>query len=116
MKYIKNLSFLLITVLFVSCGAMGGGTGVTKTSDQVFEPTDPNSVEIFITQKPSKQYTEIGTISVLRVKSPVFPRPRPAEKIKEEMKQKAAAIGGNAIIDYRESGEANMVGTIIRFK
>jgi len=116
MKTLQRAFMLLLTIAIVSCGTLGGGTGVTKTSDEVYEPTDPNSIEIFISQKPTRDYMEIGTISVLRVKSPVFPTPRPAEKIKEEMKQKAAEIGGNAIINYRESGEANMVGTIIRYK
>ena len=32
------------------------------------------------------------------------------------MKEKAATIGGDAIINYRESGEANMTGTIIKYK
>jgi hypothetical protein len=109
---------LLVTVLITltSCGALSSSSGISKTTTEVYEPTQASSIEIFTSTKPTKPYIEIGIVSVLRVKSVVMPISKPAKKIMQEMKEKAASIGGDAIINYRESGETNMTGTIIKYK
>jgi hypothetical protein len=90
--------------------------GSSKKKSEGFNPTEPESIEIFTATLPTKEYVEIGMVSVLRIISKLFPLNRPTKKVMAEMKKKASAIGGNAIINYRESGEANMTGTIIRYK
>ena len=112
----KKLNFLLLTVITITM-ISGGSTGsVTKTTNEYYAPTELNSIQIFTSTTPSKKYFEIGAISVKRIKSMMVPLKRPAEKIMSDMKAKASSIGGHAIINYRESGEMNMTGTVIRYK
>ena len=88
----------------------------TRTTNENYAPTDTNTVEIFTATKPNKPYFEIGTVSVKRLQSRMLPINRPSEKIMADMKTKASSIGGHAIINYKESGEMNMTGTVIRYK
>lgn len=112
MKNIKIVLLICVTAMFMACGS---SSSITKTTNQEYATTNPNSVEIFMSTKPSKKYTEIGIVSTLRIKSKIFPLDRPSKKVMQAMKEKASSIGGHAIIDYRESGEANMTGTVIRY-
>lgn len=113
MKNIKMILLTLLTVTLVSCGATGS---VTKTTNENYASTEANTIEIFTSTKPDKPYFEIGTVSVKRLKSMMVPIKRPADVVMNDMKTKASSIGGHAIINYRESGEMNMTGTVIRYK
>ena len=118
MKLFKLTILSIGILLLTSCGAAyNQGGGLTKTSNQTYSPTNAESIEIFSSTKPDKDFVEIGTISVMRYKFVlIFPSKRNADDIMQDMKKEAASIGGNAIIDYKESGDVNMVGTIIRYK
>jgi hypothetical protein len=113
MKQLKVLLLALITTSLVSCGSTGN---VVKTTSKSYTPTEVNSIEIFTSTTPEKPYFEIGTVSVKRLESRMVPIKRSAEKIMVDMKTKASSIGGHAIINYKESGEMNMTGTVIRYK
>ncbi len=113
MRNIKMLLLTLITTTLFSCGSTGN---VTKTTHENYQQTEASSIEIFTSTTPSKAYSEIGTVSVKRLKSMMVPLKRPADVVMNEMKTKASSIGGHAIINYRESGEMNMTGTVIRYK
>lgn len=113
MENIKKLLLTFVVATLFSCGSTGNAI---KTIDKYYAPTEPNSIEVFTTKDPSKPYFEIGTVTVKRLQSRMVPINRPPEKIMSEMKAKASSIGGHAIINYKESGEMNMTGTVIRYK
>lgn len=116
MKLFKITILLTVLITLTSCGAFKSSGGVSKTTSEVYAPTQAVNIQIFTSTKPTKAYIEIGTVSVLRIKSKIMPISKPAEKVMQDMKEKASTIGGDAIINYRESGEANMTGTIIKYK
>ena len=116
LKSMKKIKLILLTLVIATTYSCGTSGSVTKTTNEHFEATEVSSIEVFTSTKPTKEYFEIGAISVKRLQSRMMPINRPAEKVLSEMKIKAASIGGNAIINYRESGEMNMTGTVIRYK
>jgi len=71
---------------------------LSKTTTEIYAPTQASNIEIFTSTKPSKEFIEIGTVSVIRIKSLMIPINKPVEKVMQDMKEKAASIGGNAII------------------
>ena len=116
MKIQKLLILSLLAITTFSCGSLTSGK-VNKTSSQSYSASNPSDVEIFISAKPQNKYDEIGTVTVSKIKFVlIFPKNRPSEDIQNELKEKAASIGGNAIINYRESGETNITGTVVRYQ
>lgn len=105
-------SLLLVGFLLVSCESYR----VTPLSGPTYPPTNPESVEIFISDIPTREYMEIGTVSVRTIVSHVLiATTRSPEKANQLMKEQAASIGGNAVINYREE-EQQIKGTVIRYK
>jgi len=114
MKIYKAL-IPLFTFCLISCGSLTNPK-VTQTTSQTYPASDPNSIEVFISKKPTKDFIEIGTVSVPRFKFVLtIPKNRPSEEILLELKQEASSIGGHAVIDYQESGDMHMTGTVIRY-
>jgi len=68
--------------------------------------TNPDEVEIYRTEKPSKPYEEIGTTYV---------RTTNLARATDAMKITAAKNGGNAILHIKVTSEG-IVGTVVRFK
>jgi len=104
----------LLMVLFIalqSCETYR----VTPLTGKSYPATDPADVELFINNKPTKEYTEIGTVSVRTINSyGVVATTRKPEKANELMREKAASIGGHAVIDYKEENQ-QIKGTVIRY-
>lgn len=68
--------------------------------------TQPEKIEVYRTEKPSKPYQEIGTVYVqTTVLSIAIDR----------LKIEAAKNGGNAIIDIKVSSDG-ISGTVVQFK
>lgn len=89
---------------------------VTPLTSTSYSPTDPSEVELFINNKPERDYIEIGTVSVRTINSyMVVATSRSPEKANAMMREKAASIGGHAVINYREEDQ-QIKGTVIRYK
>jgi hypothetical protein len=112
MKLKTALPTLLTLILFVaSCQTYR----VTPTTAEKYPPTNPSEVELFINNKPTKKYKEIGTVSVRTVNSyGIVATTRSAEKANDMMREKAASIGGHAVINYKEE-EQQIKGVVIRY-
>ncbi|WP_430408808.1 hypothetical protein [Kordia sp.] len=105
------LTLLTLLLFIVSCQTYR----VTPTTTEKYQPTNPSNVELFITNKPTKKYKEIGTVSVRTVNSyGVIATTRSAEKANNMMREKAASIGGHAVINYKEE-EQQIKGIVIRY-
>lgn len=105
----SRLYVFLIIGLFGCASATGS---VMKTSNETYPPTNPASIKMFLSEKPSQSYKEIGRVSVSKFGN--FGTSRSGEEIQQEMKEKAASIGGNAIINVTEDF-ASTNGVVIIF-
>jgi hypothetical protein len=66
-----------------------------------------------VSEKPNVPYEEIGRVSVDKYNN--LSLPRSSDEMNAAMKQQAASIGGNAIIDVTEDF-ASMSGVVVAFK
>ena len=82
-----------------------------KTSTKSYSKTNPADIKIFMSKKPTKKYIEIGTVTSTKNVG-IFSRTQ--EKTYQELKEKAASIGGNAIINVTEDISA-VKGVVIRY-
>lgn len=110
----KRILLLLLglpLISFTSCETYR----VTPLSSTNYSATDASQVEIFITTQPTKDYVEIGTVSVRTVNGyVVIATTRSPQKANAIMREQAALIGGHAIINYREEDQ-QIKGTVIRY-
>jgi len=85
-----KLRFLpaLVALAFLSACAH---VDVTKTSKGFYDPTNASDVEILKT-RPDRHYEELGTVTVTGFK------PEEAAKMHNAVREKAAALGANAVI------------------
>ncbi|MBE9490233.1 MAG: hypothetical protein IMY67_08080 [Bacteroidetes bacterium] len=67
----------------------------------------PNEIKVFRTEKPSKEYVEIGAIN--------YPGGTDLDELIKVMKKEASKRGGNAIIDLKILSNG-AVGTVVRIK
>lgn len=111
MRNKTTILLLFLGTLIISCESYR----VTPLNAGSYPPTDPASVELFINDEPSREYTEIGTVSVRTIVSHILiATTRSPEKANQLMREQAASIGGNAVIDYREEDQ-QIKGTVIRY-
>ncbi|WKD85224.1 hypothetical protein KCTC32516_00564 [Polaribacter huanghezhanensis] len=104
--------FLACTLLIgVSSFQACKTSSILKTSTESFTKTNPDDIKVFISKQPTRKYIEIGTVSTSKY---VVGLSRSDKKIYRTLKEKAASIGGNAIINLQE-GLANVKGVVIRF-
>jgi len=76
--------------------------------DQSFPArTSPESIEIFRSQTPSKEFAEIGTVSVCCKLG--------MEKSIELMRQEASNKGGDALIALDANANGLIMATVIRY-
>lgn len=84
---------------------------VTVTTGKHYSVTNPNLVVIYQTNKPKKPYQEIGTVSVSKHNNIAIARS--GAEIDRLIKEKAASVGGNAVLLVSEDF-ASVSGVVIR--
>ncbi|AFU70308.1 hypothetical protein P700755_003720 [Psychroflexus torquis ATCC 700755] len=108
----KKILFLIAFLGIISLNSCKTSS-VMRTSDVKYEQTDSNSIEIFLSKKPNKEYDEIGRVSADKYSNMAIKRAE--NKIQQALKEKAASIGGNAIINVTED-IGSISGIVIRYK
>ena len=107
-SYIKTISVLALALLLM----MGCATErVMTTTSKQFPPTNPDAVKIYLTANPNTPFEEIGRVSV--DKYSMMGTSRSGDVIYKNLREKAASIGGDAIINITEDF-ASMSGVVIK--
>jgi hypothetical protein len=110
---LRYLPILMGAVLLCGCAHVD----VTKTGKGFYDPTNPADVEILKT-RPDQHYEELGTVTVTGFDADE------SAKMHNAIREKAAALGANAVILTEEgmvpAGFGGMkrwaTGVAIRFK
>lgn len=100
-------------MLMVGIIATGCVTERVMSTGTQYLPTNPSSVEIYLSEKPSAVYEEIGLVNVDKYNN--FGISRSPEELNTKLKEQAASIGGNAIISLSEDF-ASMSGVVVKVK
>jgi hypothetical protein len=101
-------------ISIVMAGLLAGcATERVMSTGPKLAPTDPSSVKIYLSEKPNVPYEEIGRVSVDKYNN--LSIARSPDDMNAALKQQAASIGGNAIIDVTEDF-ASMSGVVVAFK
>lgn len=100
------------------CKSVFGGSDVVLSSDALgsrsTEPaTKPSDVKLYLTEKPKEPYKELGRVDAGKYN--VVGRSRKREAIDQELKEKAAKLGADAIIQITEDF-ASVSGVAIKFE
>lgn len=107
-SYMNTISVLALALLFM----MGCATErVMTTTSKQFPPTNPDTVKIYLTDKPTTPYEEIGRVSV--DKYSMLGTSRSGDVIYKNLCEKASSIGGDAIIKITEDF-ASMSGVVVK--
>lgn len=105
----KNIIYLSILFLFVSCSIK---THYVQTGSKTYQPTEPTSILIY-SRTPEKQFEVIGSVAVFASGE---------KQVVKVLKEKAASIGADAVIDINldkitsYSQTCGINGTAIKFK
>ena len=110
-KTVVKFFFMCFIVVGVSSFQSCKTSAVLKTTSETYTKTNPADIEVFISKKPSKKYIEIGTVASSKHKGGFS---RKQSKIYNDLKEKAASIGGHAIINLTED-IAQIKGVVIRY-
>jgi hypothetical protein len=108
MKIKQNANTIVLAWLLAGCTT----ERVMSTGPQ-YPPTNPSSVKIYLSEKPTVPYEDIGRVSVDKYNN--LGITRSADELNVKLKEKAALIGGNAIIGVSEDF-ASMAGVVVKFK
>lgn len=84
---------------------------VMTTTSKQFPPTNSDAVKIYLTANPNTPFEEIGRVSV--DKYSMMGTSRSGDEIYKNLREKAASIGGDAIINITEDF-ASMSGVVIK--
>lgn len=86
---------------------------IDKTSNKNHAATNPDDVQLFMGgEKPSRRYEKLGMLTVSTDNS--WGMSRSEADIRINMKERAASVGGDAVINVQR-GLTTMTGTIIRY-
>ena len=107
-SYMKRMSLLALAFLMIGCAT----ERVMTTTSKQLPPSNPDAVKMFLTDKPTTPFEEIGRVSV--DKYSMFATSRSGDEIQKNLREKAASIGGDAIINITEDF-ASMSGVVIKF-
>lgn len=107
----KNKIILALSLIFFISLNSCKTSSVIQQGER-FEATSPSEVKLFFSKIPEKSYIEIGKVSVDKYSNLAIKRS--GDKLNELLKEKAASIGGQAIISITEDF-ASMSGTVIRY-
>lgn len=105
----KTTLILAVALLFV----IGCATERVMTTDsKQLPPTDPDAVTIYLSnKKPPYPYEAIGRVSV--DKRSLIGLSRSGDEIYKNLREKAASIGGDAVINITEDS-GSMSGVVVR--
>ncbi|PIP05381.1 MAG: hypothetical protein CO171_04810 [Syntrophobacterales bacterium CG_4_9_14_3_um_filter_49_8] len=101
-SYMKTLIVSFTLLFAVGCGLTT--PNVMMTTSKQFPPTNPDAVKIYLTDKPTKSFEEIGRISINKYSTggAMVGVSRSSNEIYKNLREKAASIGGDAIINVTE--------------
>lgn len=86
---------------------------VAKTSNKAYTPTNANNVHVYLSgESISKPYETLGKVSVDQY---AYMINRSEETKLAMLREKAASLGGNGVIDLHD-GMTAVTGTVIRVK
>jgi hypothetical protein len=88
-------------------------TESVMTTGAKYPPTNPAIVKIYQSEKPTVAYEEIGRGSVEKYNN--LGITRSGDDINKALREKASAIGGDAIISVSEDF-ASTSGVVVKFK
>lgn len=117
----KTLTLIVSLILLSGCSTMADqftglnelGSHVERTSTKEYAQTDPAKVQIFYgDNKPARRYTVIGNLTVTT--DNFIGANRNEADIVKDVKEKAASIGGDAVINATR-GMTTINGTVIRY-
>lgn len=103
------LVLLALSPVYQSCKS----SSIVNLTSEKFAPTNPADIQIFSTKTPEKEYIELAKISTDRYKT--LMGKNSDETINNRLREKAAKVGGHAIINLSEDF-ASVSGVVIRFK
>lgn len=106
-SYMKTVPVLALVLLMLGCAT----ERVMTTTSKQLPPTNPDAVKIYLTDKPTTPFEEIGRVSV--DKYTMMGTSRSGDEIHKNLRKKAASIGGDAIINITEDF-ASMHGVVIK--
>ena len=95
-RILASLS-LLLSMTLAGCASVS----VTKTAKGIFEPTDPDEVEILVTVPEHRRFVEIATVSTRNWNTAA------EAKMHNALRAKVAPLGANGVI-LRDSGSTRM--------
>jgi hypothetical protein len=110
-KTAVQIFFTCLLVLGTSSLQSCKTASILQTSSKNYAKTNPADVEVFMSKKPSKKFIEIGTVTSSKNVG-IFSRTQ--EKTYQELKEKAASIGGDAIINLTED-ISQVKGVVIKY-
>ena len=104
MKKIIRTNLLVLTSFSLAIALFGSMPGCATervmTTGKQHAATNPENVVVYHTEKPTNPYEEVGSVSVDKYNN--FAISRSGSEIDKLLKEKAADIGGNAIISVTE--------------
>lgn len=106
----------ILSIVLACAGTLvlaGCATERVMTTGTAAAPTNPTSVQIFLTEKPTVAYEELGRVSVDKYNN--FAMTRSPDELNNKLKEKAASIGGDAIIGVTEDF-ASISGVVVKYK
>jgi hypothetical protein len=103
----------VIVGVLVALVMSGCATERVMSTGKQYPPTVTATVKIYQTEKPSASYEEIGRVSV--DKYTVIGSSRSGDVVYNLLREKAASIGGDAIIGITEDF-ASISGVVIKMK
>jgi len=106
---LKAAMSVFILVLIAGCTT----STAMRTSAGSYAATDPAKVRIFLSEKPTDKYTEIGKVTVDKY-GVIGLVAASGDKINQLLRANAAKIGGDAIINISEDF-ASVSGVVIVF-
>lgn len=111
----KRPNIHIVTCLFfalVFCVA-GCATETVMSTGPKYPATDPSAVKIFLTEKPTLPFDEIGRVSVQKFNN--LSIARTGDQMDQLLREQAAAIGGDAVMNITEDF-ASMSGVVVKFR
>jgi len=103
--------FVLVFIIAVIAGCTA--STAMRTSNESYPAKDPANVKIFLSEKPSQKYKEIGKVTVDKY-GMISIVPASGDKVNQLLREEAAKIGGDAIINVSEDF-ASVSGVVIVF-
>lgn len=104
---------IVTSLLFALAFTLGGcATESVMSTGPKFTPTNPDSVKIYLTTPPTAKYDELGRVSVDKYNNLAIERT--GDQVSQLLREKAAAIGGDAVISVTEDF-GGISGVVVKF-